>query len=145
MKAQSTFEERLSRLEAGAPRRGTQAYKTQHLVQNSGPKRKLHVDMLAAGSLAGAVAGVFFALNIGLLYLVTLNLAGLYQLIMGDQLMAACLAGVIIAPIGFVMTQIFSRRNPRAWQFWIGYLAGVIAANFTDIEAYYYILTSGPV
>jgi len=140
---QSTFDERLSRINTGKTRNAADV-----VVHKDGPLNKSaksrfgHLDMLAAGGLAGGTAGTLFAMNVGLLYLVTLNGTTLYELVMADYIMAAFIASVAIAPVGFVMSQFFARRNPRGWHFWIGYLGGVLAANATDIETYYYILTA---
>jgi len=147
MKAgQSTFDERVARINSGRTKNASDVVvKGRGLVNKSGKKRTFHLDMLAAGGLAGGTAGILFAMNVGLLFMVTLNSTTLYELILADYLTAAIIAGVAIAPIGFVMSQIFARSNPRAWQFWIGYVAGVIGANYTDIETYYYTLTAAPV
>lgn len=142
MKAQSTFADRLSRIESGTTITAADVGRSGRLVQTAKPRRRLHWDMLFVGGLAGAVAGTLFAMNMGLLVLITLDMPTLYALVMADYLMAAYLGMVAIAPVGFVMSQIFARKNPRAWQFWIGYLFGVIGANYADLHTYYYILTT---
>ncbi|WP_420012190.1 hypothetical protein [Tateyamaria sp.] len=96
--------------------------------------------MIAVGGLAGGIAGTLFAMNVGLLVLASLDVITLYQMVMGNYVMGAYIACVAIAPVGFVMSQIFARSNPRGWQFWIGYLGGVLAANYADLQTYYYIL-----
>lgn len=141
IKVQSTFEQRLARINAQVAGAGG-AYQKDHLVQSTKKKRRIHLDMLAAGGLAGGLIGTLFAMQVGLLMVVALDVPTLYQLILSDYVRAALIAGVAIAPVGFVMSQIFARSNPRGWQFWIGYLAGVIAANSADIQTYYYVLTT---
>lgn len=137
--AQSTFEQRLARIE-NQEVSGAGAYRKDHLVQETEKKRRLHWDMIAVGGLAGGIAGTLFAMNVGLLVLASLDVITLYQMVMGNYVMGAYIAGVAIAPVGFVMSQIFARSNPRGWQFWIGYLGGVLAANYADLQTYYYIL-----
>ena len=151
--AQSTFDQRLARIQLKAasgakatsmPRvaPGAGAYQKEHLVQSRKKQRKLHWDMVAFGAVAGGLVGTLFALNVGLLLIASLNAVTLYQMLLADYTMAALIAGVAIAPVGFVMSQIFARSNPRGWQFWIGYLAAVLASNGTDMVSYYYIVTA---
>jgi len=137
--AASTFEQRLARIEnQGASGKG--AYRKDNLIQETKKKRRLHWDMVAFGGVAGGIAGTLFAMNVGLLVLMSLDVMTIYQMVMGNYMMAVFIAGVAIAPVGFVMSQIFARSNPRGWQFWIGYLGGVLAANYADLQTYYYIL-----
>ena len=144
MKAQSSFSERLARIETQSTFGGADAYTPDDLVQSDKPQRRLHWDMMAAGGIAGGVVGTLFAMQFGLMMLAALDVTSLYQLLLADYTKALLLLGVLIAPVGFVMSQIFSRSNPRGWQLWIGYFAGVIAANFTDIQSYYYYITTVP-
>lgn len=140
MKVQSTFSERLQRIETQTTVGGCDAYRPDQLVQDKKRPRRLHFDMIAAGGVAGGIVGTLFAMNVGLLLLTALDVTTLYQLILADYTKAALIAGVAVAPLGFVMSQIFSRSNPRGWQFWIGYLGGVVAANAADLQTFYYIL-----
>lgn len=139
--AQSTFEQRLARIETQVAS-GAGAYQKDHLVQTRKKQRKLHWDMVAFGAFAGGVVGTLFAMNVGLLLIASLNVVTLYQMLLADYTMAALIIGVGIAPVGFVMSQIFARSNPRGWQFWIGYLAAVFATNGTDMITYYYVVTT---
>ena len=142
MKSQSTFSERLARIESQTTIGGADAYVSDKLVHEEKRQRRLHWDMLAVGGLAGGISGAFFAMKVGLLLVASLDATTLYQFILADYTMALLILGVAAAPFGFVMSQIFARRNPRGWQFWIGYLVGVIAANTGDIHTMYYILTT---
>lgn len=142
MKVQSNFADRISRIEKGATFGGMEAFKGEKLVHTAKPKRKLHWDMLALGGVAGGVAGTLFAMNVGVAFLLTLNVDTLYQLVLADYVTAAYIAGVAVAPVGFVLSQIFARSNPRGWQLWIGYLGGVLAANHSDLLSYYHIFLS---
>ena len=142
MRAQSSFSDRISRIEAGKTFGDMAVCKSGNQVQSGKPRRSVHWDILALGGIAGAVAGILFATNVGLFFLVTLNLTALYQIVMTDYLTAGYIAGVAIAPVGFVLSRIFSNTNKRAWQLWIGYLVGVLAANYSDLESYYFILTA---
>lgn len=140
---QSTFDERLSRIASGKTMNAPDVVLRRNGPPDTSAKSRFgHLDMLAAGGLAGGTAGTLFALNVGLFYLMTLNMSTLYELVQADYIMAAFIGGVAIAPLGFVTSQIFARRNPRGWHFWFGYLGGVLAANATDIETYYYTLTA---
>ncbi|WP_415403110.1 hypothetical protein [Tateyamaria sp. SN3-11] len=142
MKTQSTFNERLARIESQTTFGGGDAYQVENLVQEPKRQRRLHWDMLAVGGVAGGIIGTLFAMKVGLLLVIALDATTLYQLVLADYTQALLMAGVAAAPFGFVMSQIFARRNPRGWQFWIGYLAGVVAANASDIHTFYYILTT---
>jgi len=142
MKVQSTFEERLARIQQGSTFGGSDAYVKDDLIQEEKAPRKLHWDMIAAGGLAGGIIGTLFAMQVGLLLIVSLDAVTLYQLLLTDYTKGLLIVAVGLAPVGFVMSQIFSRTNPRGWQFWIGYLAGVLAANASDLHTYYYILTT---
>jgi len=138
---QSTFDERLVRINKGKTLNASDVVlKREGLVNKSGKKRWIHLDMLAAGGMAGGIAGTLFAMNVGVFLMMTLTLDTLYGLIIADYVMAAYIGAVAIAPVGFVMSQIFARSNPRGWQFWMGYLAGVLAANYSDLNALYYTL-----
>lgn len=142
--APSTFEQRLARIDQRASS-SANAYQKEHLVQSTKKKRRVHWDMLIFGAMAGGVAGTLFAMNVGLLLLTSVDAFTLYQMVLVDYVKAVLILGVAIAPVGFVMSQIFARSNPRGWQFWIGYLAAVLGANSGDIQTYYYMLTSAPV
>lgn len=138
---QSTFDERLVRINKGKTLNASDVVvKRDGLVNSSGKKRWVHLDMLAAGGMAGGIAGTLFAMNVGLFLMMSLTPETLYGLIVADYVMAAYIGAVAIAPVGFVMSQIFARSNPRAWQFWIGYLIGTLAANYTDLNTLYYTL-----
>ncbi len=138
---QSTFDERLVRINKGKTLNASDVVlKREGLVNKSGKKRWIHLDMLAAGGMAGGIAGTLFAMNVGVFLMMTLTLDTLYGLIIADYVMAAYIGAVAIAPVGFVMSQIFARSNPRGWQFWMGYLAGVLAANYSDLNTLYYTL-----
>ncbi|MEX0370578.1 MAG: hypothetical protein AB3N09_08100 [Tateyamaria sp.] len=137
MKAQSTFEERLGRIDKGRTMNAKDVVgPRQKRVHREHKARRFHFDMLAAGGMAGAVAGTLFATNIGLLFIITLDYLTLYGLILADMKFAAYIAAVLIAPVGFLGTLIFSRTAQRAWQFWTAYCVGVLAANFTDLRYY---------
>lgn len=132
---QSTFEERLSRINNGqALNAGDVVAHKPKLVHENYKERRFHLDMLAAGALAGAIAGILFASNIGFLFIITLDYLTLYGLILADVKIAAYIAAVLIAPVAFLVTLIFSRTAQRTWQFWTAYLIGVLAANFTDLR-----------
>ena len=132
---QSTFEERLSRINSGAPRNAEDVaipQKSAKLIQSEPKRRRFHLDMLAAGGIAGAVAGTLFAQNIGLLFLMTLDWSMIYGLALADYELAAYIAACAIAPIGFLWSVIMSRATKRAVQFWAAYTIGMLAANHVD-------------
>ncbi|GGX46467.1 hypothetical protein GCM10007385_12550 [Tateyamaria omphalii] len=132
---QSTFEERLSRINSGEARNASDVVSPKaKLVHEAYKDRRFHFDMLVAGAIAGGIAGLLFASNIGFLFIITLDYLTLYGLILADFKIAGYIAAVVLAPFAFLGTLIFSRTAPRAWQFWTAYLIGVLAANFTDLR-----------
>ena len=134
---QSTFEERIGRINKGRAQNASDVVvPRQKLVHQEYKSRRFHFDMLAAGGMAGGIAGTLFATNIGLLFIITLDYLTLYGLILADVKIAAYIAAVLIAPVGFLATLIFSRTAQRAWQFWTAYCVGVLASNFTDLRYY---------
>ena len=137
MKTQSTFEERLARIDKGRTQNAPDVVEPrQKLIQQERKSRRFHFDMLAAGALAGGVAGMLFATNIGLLFIITLDYLTIYGLILSDMKIAAYIGAILIAPVGFLGTLIFSRTAQRAWQFWTAYCVGILAANYTDLRYY---------
>lgn len=132
---QSTFEERLVRINNGRSLNASDVVIAKpKLVHEAYKSRRFHFDMLAAGGMAGGIAGLLFSMNIGFLFIITLDYLTLYGLILADTKIAAYIAAVVIAPIGFLWTLILSRTAQRAWQFWTAYCAGVLAANFTELR-----------
>lgn len=132
---QSTFDERISRINSGRTMNASDVVKHSRVKPRKSHKtRRLHLDMLVAGSLAGGTAGILFAMNVGLAFLVTLTPQSLYELALSDYLTTAFVAGVVLAPFGLVLGLLGARSNPRGWQFWLGYLGGVIAANWTELN-----------
>ncbi|WP_299545938.1 hypothetical protein [uncultured Tateyamaria sp.] len=132
---QSTFEERLSRINRGQALNASDVVSPKaKLVHENYKERRFHLDVLVAGAIAGAIAGILFASNIGFLFIITLDYLTLYGLVLADFKIAAYIAAVVIAPLGFLATLIFARTAPRAWQFWTAYMIGVLAANFTDLR-----------
>ncbi|MEM6372059.1 MAG: hypothetical protein AAF727_04680 [Pseudomonadota bacterium] len=136
MKAgQSTFDERLARINSGKVKNAPDVVvKRRGLVNTSGKERRLYVDMLVAGGMAGGLAGMLFAQNLGLLFLMSLDWLTLQGLFMSDSTFVAYAAACAIAPVGFLFTLIFSRTAKRAFQFWIFYTIGVFAANHVDLR-----------
>ncbi|WP_299294691.1 hypothetical protein [uncultured Tateyamaria sp.] len=136
MKAgQSTFEERVSRINGGAPRNAEDVVpmqKTRARGHADGKKRRFHFDMLVAGGIAGGVAGTLFAQNIGLLFLMSLEWPMIYGLAVADYELAAYMAACLIAPIGFLWSLILGRGSKRGLQFWTAYGLGVLAANHVE-------------
>ena len=108
MKSQSTFSERLARIESQTTIGGADAYVSDKLVHEEKRQRRLHWDMLAGGGLAGGIIGAFFAMKVGLLLVASLDATTLYQFILADYTMALLILGVAAAPFGFVMSQIFA-------------------------------------
>ncbi|WP_299653315.1 hypothetical protein [uncultured Tateyamaria sp.] len=132
---QSTFEERLGRINSGKALNASDVViERPKLIHTAYKERRFHLDMLAAGGMAGGIAGLLFSMNIGFLFIITLDYLTLYGLILADAKMAAYIGAVVIAPVAFLWTLIFSRTAQRAWQFWTAYCAGVVAANFTDLR-----------
>jgi len=116
---QSTFEERLSRINSGNTRNASDVVVSRktRLVHEEYKERRFHLDVLVAGAIAGAIAGILFASNIGFLFIITLDYLTLYGLILADFKIAGYIAAVAIAPFAFLVTLIFSRTAQRAWQF----------------------------
>ncbi|KIC48973.1 hypothetical protein [Tateyamaria sp. ANG-S1] len=132
---QSTFDERVTRINKGHTLNARDVVVTKpKLIHQSRSARRVHLDMLAAGGIAGAIAGMLFASNIGFLFLITLDYTTLYGLLAADMMMAACIAAVVMGPLGFLWTLILSRTAKRALQFWTAYCAGVLALNATDLR-----------
>ena len=138
MKAgQSTFEERVSRINGGMPQNATDVVSPQQrekLIHASKARRRIHLDMLAAGGIAGGIAGTLFAQNLGLLFLMSLDWITIQGLVLSDYKMAAYMAACAIGPIGFVWSVILSRKSKRGVQFWFAFIAGVLAANHIDVR-----------
>ncbi|WP_415920405.1 hypothetical protein [Tateyamaria sp. SN6-1] len=138
MKAgQSTFEERLSRINDGAPQNASDVVSPRQngkLMQKGEARRRLHLDMLAAGGIAGGVAGTLFAQNIGLLFLMSLDWITIQGLFLADYTLAAYMVACAIGPVGFLWSVIMSRNSKRAVQFWAAYIIGVLGANHVDVR-----------
>jgi hypothetical protein len=144
MKVQSTFSERVARIESGKTFGGSDTHVRRGRATVGKSSRRVHLDMIIIGSAGGGLIGYLFAMQFGLLVAAEMEIMALYELVQTDYLKAGLLGGVLLAPLGFVMSQLFSRGNPRVWQFWLGYLAAVLGTNGTDIQTYYYILTGTP-
>ena len=87
---QSTFDERVARINSGKVKNASDVIvKKRGLVNRSGKKRRLHLDMLVIGGLAGGVAGTLFAQNLGLLFILSLDWLPLQGLFMSDYQLAA--------------------------------------------------------
>ncbi|WP_299041486.1 hypothetical protein [uncultured Tateyamaria sp.] len=135
---QSTFEERLGRINSGRAQNASDVVvPRQRLVHEAYKERRFHLDMLVAGGIAGGIAGILFASNIGFLFIITLDYLTLYGLILADLKIAAYIGSVIAGPLAFLATLIFSRTAQRAWQFWTAYCIGVFAANFTELRYFF--------
>ncbi len=138
MKAgQSTFDERISRINKGKPLNAADVVSPQHrknLLHNAKKRRRVHLDMMAAGGIAGAIAGMLFAQNIGLLFLMSLDWITLQGLVLSDYKIAAYLAACALGPVGFVFSVILSRKSKRAVQFWFAYIVGALAANHIEVR-----------
>lgn len=132
---QSTFDERLSRINSGKTQNASDVVsERQGLVNTSGKKRRFYLDMLVAGGLAGGVAGMLFEQNLGLLFTLSLDWITFYGLMLADYKLAAYVAACVIAPIGFLFSLIFSGKSPRIFHFWIFYTIGVLAANHIEVR-----------
>lgn len=132
---QSTFEERLARIHQGETQTAPEVTaKGARLIQTAQKRSRFHFDMLAAGGLAGAVAGSLFAMNIGWLFLLTLDYITIYGLLLADFKLGAYMAACALAPVVFLFTLIFSASRPRAFQLAAAYNVGVLAANYTDLR-----------
>lgn len=133
---QSTFDERISRINKGRAMNAVDVVKPGHakMIADKGKKKIFHLDMLAAGGMAGAIAGVLFAENIGLLFLMSLPYEAIYELVMADYVTGAYLGVIAFAPIAWLWTLIFSRTAQRAFQFWSCYAIGIIAANHIEVR-----------
>ena len=138
MKAgQSTFEERVSRINKGASMNAAEVVSPQqrkNLMHTRQKRRRIHLDMLAAGGIAGGVAGTLFAQNIGLLILMSMDWLTVQGLVLSDFKMGIYMAVCAIGPIGFLWSVILSRKSKRAVQFWFAYIVGVLAANHVDVR-----------
>lgn len=144
--AQSSFEQRIARIEKkGSVNANAGAYPKGSLMRPSRKKKHVHWSMLALGTMVGGIVGTFFAMRVGLLTIASLDADGLYQLMLNDHNQAALIVGVALAPVGFVMSQLFLRGFPRVWQFWIAYLAAVLGSNSTEIQTFYEIITKAAV
>lgn len=132
---QSTFDQRLTRINSGKTQNASDVVVTsERLINTSGRKRRIHFDMLVAGGVAGAVAGTLFEQNLGLLFLMSLDWITFYGLMLADYKLAAYVAACAIAPVGFLFSLIFSGTAKRAFQFWIFYGIGVLGANHVDVR-----------
>ncbi|APX11298.1 hypothetical protein BWR18_06105 [Tateyamaria omphalii] len=132
---QSTFDERLARINKGRTLNAADVVVSRpKMIHQSPSARRFHLDMLAAGGIAGAIAGTLFASNIGFLFLISVDYVTLYGLIVADAVLAAYMAAVLIGPLGFLWTLILSRTAKRAWQFWTTYCTGAVATNATDLR-----------
>lgn len=132
---QSTFEERLARIHEGETQSAPEVTaRGTRLIQTAPKKSRFHYDMLAAGGLAGGVAGTLFAMNIGWLFLLTLDSITIYGLVLADFKLGAYMAACALAPLAFLWTLIFSASRPRAFQFAAAYNVGVLGANYTDLR-----------
>ena len=134
---QSTFEERLSRINSGVPQNHEDVVSPQQrakLIHASKGRRRIHLDMLVAGGTIGALAGALFAQNIGLLFLLSLDWITIQGLVLSDYKMGAYMAACAIGPVGFVWSVILSRKSKRGVQFWFAYIVGVLAANHIDVR-----------
>ena len=138
MKAgQSTFEERLSRINSGRPKNAADVVSPQQrkkLIHSAKGRRRVHLEMLAAGGLAGGIAGILFAQNIGLLFLMTLDWITIQGLVLSDYKMGAYLAACAFGPVGFLWSVILSRKSKRGVQFWFAYMVGMLAANHIEVR-----------
>lgn len=132
---QSTFDERVARINSGKVRNASDVVvKKRGLLNSSGRKRLLYLDAIVIGSLAGGVAGTLFAQNLGLLFLLSLDWLTLQGLLMSDYQLAAYVGACAIAPVGFLASLIFSRTAKRMLQFWFFYTVGVLAANHVEVR-----------
>ena len=132
---QSTFDERVARINSGRTQNASDVIvKRRGLVNRSGKSRRLHLDMMAAGGLAGATAGMLFAQNLGLLFVMSLDWQTLYGLVQADYKLGAYIAASALAPVGFLFTLIFNRTAKRAFRFWTFYVVGVLAANQIEVR-----------
>ncbi|WP_299692512.1 hypothetical protein [uncultured Tateyamaria sp.] len=138
MKAgQSTFEERLSRINTGKPMNAVDVVSPQQrekLMHSAKGRRRVHLDMLVAGGIAGGIAGTLFLQNIGLLFLMSLDWITIQGLVLSDYKIAAYMGVCALGPLGFVWSVILSRKSKRAVQFWFAYMVGVLAANHNEVR-----------
>lgn len=137
MKAQSSFADRISRIENGTAVSAVNDVGVQpdaRLINAAGKKRAYHFDMLVAGGLAGAVAGTLFAQNLGLLFVMSLDWITLYGLMLADYKLAAYIAACAVAPLGFLFSLIFSGTQQRALYFWACYTICVLGANHVEVR-----------
>lgn len=133
---QSTFEDRLSRINDGQPLNAAEVTAPQqrsNLLNTGGARRRIHFDMLAAGAIAGGVAGTLFAQNLGLLFLMSLEWIMIWGLVLADVKLAAYMGVCAIAPVGFLWSVIMSRGSKRGVQFWAAYMIGVLGANYFEV------------
>lgn len=132
---QSTFDERLARINTGRTENASDVViKRKGMVRTSDRPKRFHLDMLLAGGIMGGLAGVFFAENVGLLFLLSLDYVTLEGLILADYKTAAYICTMVLAPIGFLFSLIFSRKSPRAFHFWLGYGLAAMAANHIELR-----------
>ncbi len=132
---QSTFDERVARINSGKVKNASDVIvQKRGLVNRSGKKSRIHLDMIVIGGLAGAVAGALFAQNLGLLFILSLDWVTLQGLFMSDYQLAAYAGACAIGPVGFLMSLIFSRTAKRLLQFWTFYTLGVLAANHVEVR-----------
>ncbi|WP_299282064.1 hypothetical protein [uncultured Tateyamaria sp.] len=140
MKAQSSFSDRVARIENHTTFGASAGYRAQNLIQSRKVLRRIYGELLVAGGLLGGLAGLIFAQQFGLSTLLSMDMETLYELVMADRTMMGLLAGVAVGPIGFLLGQICG--SPRVSQFWLGYFAGVLASNWSDIQIYAATLTA---
>ena len=132
---QSTFDERVARINSGKVRNASDVVvKKRGLINRSGKKRLIYPHMMVIGGLAGGVAGTLFAQNLGLLFILSLDWLTLQGLLMSDHQLAAYVGACAMAPVGFLLSLIFSRTAKRMLQFWFFYTVGVLAANHVEVR-----------
>ncbi|MEP2891055.1 hypothetical protein [Tateyamaria sp.] len=133
--AQSSFDERLTRINAGTTQNVADVVvASKGLINTTGKKKFIYFDMLVAGLVGGGIAGTLFAQNLGLLFIMSLDWITFYGLILSDHTLAAYILACALAPIGFIFTLIFNRTARRGFQFWMFNSAGVLAANHVELR-----------
>lgn len=134
---QSTFDERVARINSGRTVTPDEVQPASHRTRalKAGAKaRKLYLNIMVYGSIAGGLAGLLFAQKVGLPYALTLDGAALYTLSEDAPMMLVYIALAAFGPVFWVLGQVLARGNPKARRFWFGYASGVIASNWKDIE-----------
>ncbi|MEM8654614.1 MAG: hypothetical protein AAGF36_07690 [Pseudomonadota bacterium] len=135
---QSTFDERLLRINKGRTLTATDVQPASHrlraAIATTPNARKLYLNFMVTGAIVGGLAGMFFAQAYGLPALLAMNGETLYALAEDQVMTLVYIFAAVLGPVAWVLSQIIARGAPKARRFWFGYMCGVLAANGKDIE-----------